>query len=219
MKFGQPLISTQLSGALGGIVGATSRGGVGYFRRRVDPSNPNSVEQAVTRAIVASISNAWVSTLNGSQRQAWENLAAGSSSGIDALVKGNFQLLRAGEALEPDAPVSLALDANPVVDTPVVDVGDADITLNDEGNTNVQYNIYASTPQSATRFARQFGYRFVGTATPDAGVVTLSFSGLDHPISSITAGQVVYLRLSIFGIGANTGRVNVPQVFRVTAVA
>jgi hypothetical protein len=68
MKF-QPLIGTDLSGSLGGIVASTNTYGQ-YFRKRVHPTNTRTPGQLEQRAALADCSQLW-RTLETVQRDAW----------------------------------------------------------------------------------------------------------------------------------------------------
>jgi hypothetical protein len=219
MKFGFPLISTKLSGKLGGVVGATARGGVGYFRRRIDPSNPRSPQQGVARSVMATLSNAWRVTLTATQRASWSALAGPSESGIDAFVRGNFQPLQF-EGNEPTltAPSSTVLGEVPITAVGTYDVSDKTLAITfPNAGADIAYSVYTSRPQSASRGAQQFP--FVLTTSADAGDSDLNFVAGQPPFTAI-AGQVFYIRLVPWGNnGSLLGRVGQEQIFRVNCVA
>lgn len=222
MKFGAPLVSTELSGALGGLVGATARGGVGYFRARIRPSNPRSPAQAIMRAILTGISAAWAFTLTGAQRTGWETISPPESSGIDSFNKVNSQVLLGGDARVDDPPASLALTSDPITAAVVVDESAATIGFTiPAANGDVRYNVYATAGQSASRLSRQFGYRFVATSTLDATGATTVAIPATHPAADAAVGKVVYVRMVPWGESgsAKEGQVGTAQEFRVTVTA
>lgn len=219
MKFGQPLLTTKLSGKLGGVVGATARGGVGYLRRRVDPSNPSSPAQAVVRSIIASLSASWQTVLTDSQRAGWAAKANPQESGIDVYTRANFQQLLTGlAAATPTAPASVALGDTPITGTGNYDIGDEELAFDLPAGTNISYAIYLTKPQVASRLSRQYSYQY---AQPEgAGASGITIPAASGQLVGITAGQVFYARFVAFGSASpKLGRVGEAQEFRVTAQA
>jgi hypothetical protein len=221
MKFGQPLLTTELSGSIGGATASKARGGVRYFRLRARPGNPRSFAQSTIRAIMSGLAAGWGS-LTGAQRDAWAALASGSSSGIDAYVKGNVQQRLHGEAANAAAPVTLALSGAPIIADGVVTADASDHKI-DVGLANAPAlidaaNVFVSAPQSASRLSRQHGYTFAGTIENPDSTVELQ---PDHPAYNMAAGQVVYVKVVYFGMnsGANKSQSAAPQEFRVTVQA
>lgn len=218
MKFGQPLLSTQLSGKLGGVVGATARGGVGYFRRRVEGSNPQTPLQAISRSIMSTLSGTWLNTLTDSQRASWAAKAGAEESGIDVYVKANFQQLLAGAAATPTAPTSVALDDVPITGEVAYTIGDETLSVSLPSATNVQYNVYISRWQTPSRSAKQYPFSYLLAA--DAGDSEISIDSGTGPLAGITAGMVFYVRFVAFGnLSTKLGRVGQQQIFRVVAAA
>lgn len=215
MKYGLPLFTTELSGKLGGIVGSKARGGVGYFRRRVNPSNPQSPAQLVARAITSGIAAAWL-TLSQTQRDNWSAIADAESSGIDAYVKGNFQLLMGGDARVDDAPASLALPSPQLFDGCTLEENtgpgeDEPGLVLPSAFAGYGCNLYVSSPQSPTRASRQYPFRYAGTF--GNGDESVNFPS-GHPAASIVSGQVVYCRLVEYN---DDGQVATAQTFRLRA--
>jgi hypothetical protein len=212
-----------MSGKLGGAVGATSRGGVQYFRKLVKPGNPRSLAQTTVRLVQTALAAAWKSTLTDLQRSGWEGIAPATSSGIDAFVKGNMQPLIAGLARTDDAPDSLALVTEPIT-AMVVDASDHSITPTGGGpagagpTATVSFNLYVSAPQSSSRLSRQHPYQFAGLMQLGDTSVTIPTA---NPAYNLVAGDIVYVRVVQFhepgGIGA--GQVATAQEFRVTVQA
>jgi len=220
MKYGQPLLTTELSGKLGGVVGATARGGVGYFRRRVTGSNPMTPLQTAARAVMTTLSAMWKNTLTGSQRSSWTAKAPDEQSGIDVFIRGNFQqLLTATEVAATTAPATLALVVDPISSVGTFDVSDGELSIQLATGTDFSYAVYLTKPQSASRDARQFPYSFVATQEQGAVVIDLSAQQISGPLVGLTAGQVFYIRLVAFGTGTKKGQVAQAQEFRCVAVA
>lgn len=218
MKFGSPLLSTELSGALGGVVGATARGGVGYFRARVRPGNPKSYAQTLLRSIMTSLAGYWANTLSGTQRSNWEGISPAESSGIDTFIKGNMQNSLAGHAVITDAPGSLALGNTPIA-TITVDASSKTIAFTGfVTSADQELSVYATRAQSASRLSRQFSYQYVGHAEVAETSVLIPAT---HPLYNLVAGDVCYVRVVPYGAegGTDEGKVGTAQEFRCVVVA
>lgn len=219
MKFGQPLLSTELSGALGGVVGATARGGVGYFRRRVTGSNPSSPNQSVTRSVIATLAGLWQNTLTSVQRASWVSKADPAESGIDVFTRANFQQLLSGIAAHATtAPATVALDNTPITTVGNYDISDGQWEVAIPADSEVAWNVFVSAPQSASRLSRQFNYTYNQNVQADQAAIDISATV--GKLAGIAAGQVFYVRLVPFGDAApKLGRVGQAQEFRVVAQA
>lgn len=75
----RPLLGTDLSGSVGGIVASHNRGGA-YFRNRSIPVNPDTLPQQSVRSAVSQLSIAWGDDLTQVQRDGWE--AYGAAVGV-----------------------------------------------------------------------------------------------------------------------------------------
>lgn len=221
MKFGQPLLTTELSGSIGGATASKSRGGVGYFRVRRVPSNPRTFLQSLVRATAASIAAAWRATLTGTQRAGWEALAGPKESGINVFTAANMQRLINGsaeprvDAFPPTRSLSAPLVASIIADasahtlTPNVPPGEVD---------NIRTNVYVTAPQSASRASRQFEYALAGYMEGDDTAFTLDATDRAYPM---VAGDVVYVKLVQYGQsgGDFAGQIAQPLEFRCVVVA
>lgn len=107
VKFGGGIVDAR--GSLAGNVFSRNKSGA-YARARVVPVNPNSSRQSAIRAIVADVTQRWLSVLTGSQRDAWEVFASNvpaknklgeviNLSGFNQFVKSN---IAANNAALPD---------------------------------------------------------------------------------------------------------------------
>lgn len=226
MKVTSALLTT-MSGKLGGAVAATAKGGVKYFRALVFPGNPRSQAQTTVRAILGQLAGAWRTVLTDVQRAAYEAIAPSDSSGIDAFVKANSTLLLtvegAANGYRSTAPASLALGTPyQITTTPVID--DSANTLSTilpaQATRLCGYAVFITSPQSASRGARQFSYRYLGQYTSDqiAGAQTIAIPAAFQG----SAGQVQYVKLVALGytaLAVATGQTGTPQEFRCTIVA
>lgn len=223
MKFGNPILTSELSGALGGVVASSSRGGLGYFRVRRTPGNPRTPGMTIVRSILTSLAAAWVSVLSSPQRAGWAAAAGGTSSGIDAFVKGNAIGELSGEDPALTAPSSLALGLPPVTVEPVLDASAHTLTVTVPGSYTdlARVAVFASAPQRPSRAAQQFNFLFVAsTADAATGAIALAIPP-SHPAYNAVAGQVVYVRVVPFGFagGVVTGQTNIGEEFRTIVVA
>lgn len=215
MKITSPIFGT-MSGKLGGAVASKARGGVQYLRKLSIPSNPRSQYQTTIRLILTAIAAAWRSDLTGTQRSAWEGISPGQSSGIDSYVKANTNILLAGETRVDDAPASLALATDPLALTSVT-AATRVVLLDTAASVDIQFNVFVSRPQNASRLARQHPYTFAGTV-PAAGTSVVIPVG--HPAAGLVAGDIVYVRVVQYGVsgGGFEAQVAPAQEFRAIVV-
>jgi len=219
MKFGAPILTSELSGSLGGVVASSARGGVGYFRVRARPGNPRAIAQTTVRTILAGLASLWRSTLTALQRTGWAALAASGESGIDAYARANFQARLAGELATNTPPVSIGLDDPTILTAAVVDASAHTVTPTTfTGTVTRSMNVYVSRPQNASRLSQQFGFTYAGTIKEGNTFITLAAT---HPAFNLTAGDVVYVRCVEFGeVGEeDAARVAIAQEFRSIVVA
>lgn len=221
MKITSPIFG-EMSGKIGGAVASKARGGIQYLRKLVIPSNPQSSFQTAVRNIVSGLASYWRSTLSGANRTAWEALAASSSpeiSGENLFVGNNTQVMLGGQPRIDVAPASASTTLT--APTVVVDVSDVEVQLtglaadawNAEGGG---VNIYATAPQSASRLARQFPYRKIGTAEGAVSPIATFDAAYPAALGTLVAGKIVYVRLVAF---SPTGQVSTQQTYRVTVQA
>jgi hypothetical protein len=221
MKFGQPILSSELSGSLAGVVASSSRGGTNYFRVRATPGNPRSFAQSTMRLILTGISAAWASILTDPQRSDWAALAPSNSSGIDAFNKVNAHQLLGGLARLDDAPATLAFATAPYGSVSV-DASAHSVVLPAlaAAPNDASVNVFISKPQRSSRLSQQFGFTYAGTLADvqTGGSVVMNSQ---HPAYNLTAGDIVYVRLVQFegDADATPGPVATEQDFRVVVVA
>lgn len=121
----KPLLGTQLSGSVGGLVASHNAGGA-YFRARTTPTNPNSPQQQVVRNAFANLASIWTGTLTQAQRTAWEVYAANvkvtnrigeqvNISGIAHFTRSNVSRIQFGQARVDDGPTDFDIGGMGVV--------------------------------------------------------------------------------------------------------
>lgn len=219
MKFGQPLLSTELRGKLGGVVGSVARGGVGYFRVRARPGNPRTLQQTLVRAGMAAAAASWRGTLTDAQRSAWSAYAGDSESGIDVYCKSMAYQQQAGNPLFAPAPTSsINLPNSPLVGV-VVDASAHTVTVPTAVGADQACLVYVARQQSPSRGSQQFPFQFAGVIGEGDTSLTLTSQ---QPGYNLTAGQISYVKVVYIGItGTPTyaGASTIPQVFREVVVA
>lgn len=217
MKFGQPLLTSELSGALGGVVAASARGGTNYFRVRRRPGNPRTSFQSRVRLIMASLAGAWASVLTDAQRANWEAIAPENASGIDTYIKSNAQILLGSETRVDDPPASLSLSVNPMTTVAIDASADTLTFVNSSIAADLHVNVYAQLfPQRASQLSQNGHTTWIDVKSlAAAGTNTVNLATIPG-LSGAVAGDIVYVRFVQFD---ETGRVAVEQIERVTVVA
>ena len=173
---------TQMSGSVGGMTGASNRGGL-YLRARGVPSNPNSSAQQDVRSRLSVVSKLW-SGITDEQRAAWGAYAAsiawtdslGSSitlTGQQAFNRVNTLVLQAGflttlsEAPLVGASISLGNESV------AVDGANFEVSGTSPGTWHTAAGrllVFAAAPVSPGTSAFHGAYRFAGSI---AGTATL----------------------------------------------
>lgn len=194
-----------ISGKVGGVVFAHNRYGQ-YARTHVIPTNPNTPVQASVRASFGALSNAWVTTLDDSERSGWALFAAnvtftnriGSAinlTGNAAFVQANQIRSTLGLTVATDAPTIFALCSLNLGDAGTVTTTHAIWSFNtadDWDQNGGGLAIFLSPEQNPTinfyrgKFGLSGAFKPSGTATLTGGTVT--FGG------TLTAGNKVFWR-------------------------
>ena len=125
----RPLLATDLSGSLGGIVASHNRGGP-YLRNRSIPVNPNTPQQQAVRGFLASLTSLWGDTLTPTQRDDWDTYALNvpipnaigeprNIGGLPMYIRSNVPRLPVSLPRVDDAPIIFNLGdfSNPSVDS------------------------------------------------------------------------------------------------------
>lgn len=210
----KPLLGTDLSGKVGGIVASHNAGGA-YFRAATIPTNPNTLFQQTVRAFVAALTSAWQTTLTQLQRDAWELYADNVTvtnrigeqiniSGIAMFVRNNVARMQAtGNALL-NAPIVFNLGQlagaranNATVAAQTVDIEfGATIPLDPWISTaGSRLLVYVSRPQNSGVNFFKGPYRFAGALEGDPIPPTSPFTvGVTFPIG---LGQRLFTRVVV----------------------
>lgn len=182
----KPLLGTDLSGKVGGIVASHNRGGA-YFRAATIPTNPNTPFQQVVRASVAQLAAQWESTLTQLQRDAWAVYATNVTltnrigeqmnvTPLDMYVRSNVARQQIGSSRVDDAPTIFNLGAKTFQDAGVASVAlqsvgvnfGTDILADPWANESNSFMIvYISRPQNVGIGFFRGPYRFAATIQGD----------------------------------------------------
>lgn len=114
-------IFTQASGSVGGFTWSHNRGGM-YIRARATPTNPNSPQQQLVRAIFGQLAALWLNTLTALQRAGWDAYATAvllpdrlgeprNIGGLGMYIRSNTPRLQASQPRIDDPPTILTLPA------------------------------------------------------------------------------------------------------------
>jgi hypothetical protein len=159
-------LMTQMSGSLGGVTAGHAKGGM-YLRARSVPVNPASTYQQQVRAAVASLSQAWGTSLTPVQRAAWNaygsNVSTTNSVGDTIFLSGQSWYIACNTPrLQADAKLGATLGR--IDDAP---------TVYDRGDTGVI---------GISDFTETIGLEFTIAGAPDwaadAAAFALIFQGL-----------------------------------------
>lgn len=213
MKF-KSQVYTEASGSIGGVTYSRNRGGM-YTRARAKPTNPNTPEQQIVRAIMASLTAAWVNDLTAGNRNSWDAYAAATPitnllgepvnvGGLGMFIRSNSPRLQSGFPrvdnysgpnnlggyTEPDWTTVVASEATQDISLPF---DETDNWVDGDDNALI---LWASRPQnlSVNYFKgpyRQAGYIAGDSTTPPTSPVTIA---APFPFA---AGQRLFLRVNV----------------------
>lgn len=229
MKF-RPLLGTDLSGSVGGIVASHNRGGA-YFRNRAIPVNPNTPFQQAVRGFLATLTSLWNNTLTPAERTAWDTYALNvlipdslgeprNIGGLGQYIRSNVPRLQNGLPRVDTAPIifNLGESTNPSFDTflAATDVFNVNFTVADAwvSEDDAAMLIASSRSQNATINFFKGPYRAVAAILGDSGappaspVVTLAAFSIEIGNRTFIQTRVSRAdgRLSLpfrgFGLGA-----------------
>jgi len=207
----KPLLGTDLSGKVGGLVASHNAGGA-YFRAATIPTNPNTIQQQAVRTIMSALTVAWNSTLTAAQRLSWEVYADNvpltnrigeqvNVSGLSMFIRSNVARQQIGVDAILDGPTVFNLGqlakAQPTAAT------EAGQTVSIEFGATIPVDpwiseagswlaVYVSRPQNESINFFKGPYRVAGSLQGDPAppasplVVTVPFA--------ITAGQRIFTR-------------------------
>ena len=206
-----PLLGTELSGRIGGIIASHNKGGA-YFRAGTIPTNPNTIFQQAVRTAVASLTSSWNSTLSEAQREAWDLYAFNvpvtnrigkqvNISGLAMFVRSNVARTQAGEDAVITAPSTFnlgvytrgqatnATEAAQTLDLTFEPVLPQDPWLIETGSFLL---VYVSRPVNASVNFFKGPYRFAGSLEGDAVPPTAPFV-VNTPFAFL-AGQKLFTK-------------------------
>jgi len=220
-------VYTQASGSIGGITYSRNAGGL-YTRARATPTNPNSPQQQVVRALVGAISAYWRDTLSAANRALWETYAVNTPivnrvgdsiniSGLAHFVRSNVPRVQSGLALVEAGPTTFGLPSLDTVTVAAVDAAadEVDLTTNllDSWWTAATSAllVYSSRPQSPTINYFKGPFRFAGKQV-GGGVPA-------NPVTVALAFPVVAAQKAFVRVQAtlDDGRLSMPQFLSGTA--
>lgn len=202
-----------------------NKGGM-YIRTRALPTNPNTTQQQVVRALMGQLTNVWINTLDDAQRAAWANYALntpilnriGEAKPIPALamyVRCNIPRLQAGLARVDDAPIVFGVGdfTLPGVTSITAATGVMIVTFDagDEwpGEDGAAMLVLASRAQGVSINYFKGPYRFAD-ALEGAVVPLASPQNVTLPFA-VAVGQLTFLQ---FRVTRADGRLSYPVSFR-----
>lgn len=176
LRYGGGIV--QMSGSIGGTTFARNRYG-NYARARTKPINPNTANQIIVRASLATLTTRWAQILTAVQRTAW-NLYASSVSmknrlgeaifltGFNHYIRSNLTLQRLSQTLVDDGPVIFEIPAmDPLLSftaseaTQLMDIT-FDNTMDWADENGGMMFTYQGQPQNAQRNFFDGPWRLVG---------------------------------------------------------
>lgn len=205
MKFGQPLLTTELSGSIGGATASKARGAMNYFRVRRRPSNPRSLSQLRVRAAVTGLSSIWTLTLSDSQRATWTAIAPENQSGIDVFVAANSLRQQAGLSYAASAPATSNLPWLVIPDLTEFDLeydaGQIQLKSASNGTVftaagNIFLAYFATRKQPAGALAQVAPFRFGGQLTSAGSAFSITCNAaLAAEIGALQETDRLYVKL------------------------
>lgn len=207
----KPLLGTDLSGKVGGIVASHNAGGA-YFKAATIPTNPNTVFQQAVRTAVAALTVRWNDSLTPAERSAWEVYADNvlltnrigdqvNVSGLAMYVRSNVSRLQRGGGFQDTAPTIFNLGA--------FDQGDAENATEAAQTIDIDFGstispgiwltelgshllVYVSRPQNPSINFFKGPYRFVAALSGDPVPPVTPFT-VTAPFAFV-AGQRIFTR-------------------------
>jgi hypothetical protein len=227
VKFKSQLV-TQASGSIGGATFSHNRGGA-YIRARTVPTNPNSPQQAVVRALMAALTALWNNTLTQAQRDGWQLYAdqvlipdtlgePRNAGGIGMYCRSNIPRQQAGATLVNDAPTIYNLgDFTAPVFASIsqatqqlsMTFDNADAWANEDDALMI---VLLGRPQNPGVKYFKGPYRYAGKVEGDSGTPPTSPATIALPFAAVT-GQRVFGQVRV---ARADGRLSLP--FRATVL-
>ena len=229
----KPLLGTDLSGKVGGLVASHNSGGA-YFRAATIPTNPNTIFQQAVRTAVASLSSVWQMVLSQAQRDAWQLYADNVTltnrigeqhnvSGLAMYIRSNVPRLQASIARLDVAPAIFNLGVfsrgaaeNATAGGQTIDIAFTVIGPQDPWVTTVGsfLLVYVSRPQNNGIEFFKGPYRFAGSLQGDPAPPASPFT-VTAPFAFL-AGQRLFTTSRVVD---NDGRLSTSITSNTLAVA
>lgn len=229
----KPLLGTDLSGKVGGIVASHNAGGA-YFRAATIPTNPNSPQQQVVRGAVTQLTGQWTSALTAAQRAAWDLYAFNTKvtnrigeqvniSGLAMFVRCNVVRVQAGVAAILDGPTTFNLSFHSLTgyNTWSQATQTGNFTFDTAPLTDSWANevggfifTFTSRPQNPSINYFRGPYRQSGGITGDP-VPPVSPAVITSPFPFVTGQKIFGRSVSVTA----DGRASTPRFFETLAVA
>lgn len=208
-------VASDVRGSIGGYTYSRNRTGA-YIRNRTVPVNPGSAFQSAVRALVAQLSNAWVTVLTVAQRAAWDAYADAvhlpnslgeerNVGGLGMYIRGNVARLQANETgllRIDDGPLDLTVgeftppqisQLSEAAQTFGVLFDDTDLWVDESGSAML---VYASRPQNASVNYFKGPYRYAGVIEGDDTVPPTSPATIAVPFP-FSEDQKVFFRVNV----------------------
>ena len=192
----KPILGTDLSGKVGGIVASHNAGGA-YFRAATIPTNPNTPQQQAVRNAVAQLSNQWNNALTVAQRAEWDvyadNVSLTNRIGEQMKVSGMAMFVRSNVArIQTNTPT--VLDGPPVFN--LGDYTPPTLTNASEATQTVDLNFFVGAVTDA--WANEVGgFMFVYVSRPQnpsinffRGPYRVTFKITGDPVAPISPQTV-----------------------------
>jgi hypothetical protein len=215
MKF-KSQIATQVSGSVGGTTYSHNRGGL-YMRARAIPTDPGTERQNVMRTFLGLLSNAWLTELTATQRNAWNLYAANVPlldvfgdpvfvSGQNHFIRSNSTRLQGGGNATFDAPVifTLGLFTAPSITVDVSSGTSLGFTTTDEwaNEPGAGLMIYMGKPQNQSISFFKGPWRLLttidGDSSPPTSPQILTAAQVAAGAFAYAADQRIWFRSQVF---------------------
>ena len=218
----KPLLATDLSGKVGGLVASHNAGGA-YFRAATIPTNPNTPFQQAVRGFLSTLTAAWNDVATPGERVSWETYAANvlitnrigeqvNISGLAHYVRSNVPRLQAGLARVDSAPTvyNLGVSSQPSFDNATEAAQTVDASFFVSALTDPWANatggamlVYVSRPQNQSVVFFKGPYRFAAAILGDA-VPPTSPEAVNAQFPFVE-GQKVFLRTIVTQVDGRLG--------------
>ncbi len=223
LKFGAIIVDG--SGKIGGQVVSSNRGGK-YLRTKVTPSNPSTVAQQASRALLSSLSTLWAG-LTEAQRLSWNAAVSDfaktdifgdikNPSGFNLFVKLNANLGNVGETAILSAPAKIAVPFSPIASA-IFDISSTTgvVTFGNSDYDGELVFVSATPSVSAGKSNVKSEFRGIGFFTVALGVIDV-YDAYVAKFGAPAVGANITLQLAPT---VATGQKGTPQSIKVLVQA